>query len=198
MLILQYIAEKLKARVCLSDMVAVFLILVETTMTEAKIDRQSLQNRANSALELLREKLSKELRSRAKEVVDCVHETSGEVEEIITNLIQSNPSLITAFQDCTAAGFDAIDFIPPKTLYRLVDKFPENVFDCKVMITPYSSINLPDENATRRARDESKERVLSFIKDALRVISGYGQRVQKNELTRMSLIVEFLLKELGA
>jgi hypothetical protein len=198
MLLLQYLAEKLKARDHLPDVVAVFSTLVETAMPESKIDRQSLQDRASSAFELLREKLSKELKSRAKEVIDCVHEASGEVEETITNLIQSNPSLIPAFQDCTAAGFDAIDFVPPKTLYRLVEKFPENVFDGKAMITPYSSINLLDENATRRARDESKERALSFIKDALRVVSGYGQRVQKNELTRASLSVDFLLKELGA
>jgi hypothetical protein len=198
MLLLQYLAEKLKARDRLPDVVAVFSTLVETAMPESKIDRQSLQDRASSAFELLREKLSKELKSRAKEVVDCLHEASGEVEETITNLIQSNPSLIPVFQDRAAAGFDAIDFVPPKTLYRLVDKFPEHVFDGKVMITPYSSINLPDENATHRARDESKERALSFIKDALRVVSGYGQRVQKNELTRASLSVEFLLKELGA
>ncbi|MPN14124.1 hypothetical protein SDC9_161450 [bioreactor metagenome] len=59
------------------------------------------------------------------------------------------------------------------------------------------SIALPDENATTRAREESKERILSFIKDALRVAGGYGQRVQKDELTRASLSVDFLLKELS-
>jgi hypothetical protein len=165
-------------------------------MQDAKIDRQSLQDRASSAFELLREKLAKALKLRAKDVVDCIHESGGEVEETVTNLLQSNPTLIAAFQSCDEAGFDAIDFVPPRTLYRLVDKFPEDVFDGNVMITPYSTIRLQDDNATKRARDESKERALSFIKDALRVISGYGQRVQKNELTRASLSVDFLIKEL--
>ena len=196
MLLLQYLSEKLKARDSLSDVVAVFSTLVETTMQDSKIDRQSLQDRANSAFELLREKLAKALESRAKEVVDCIHESNGEVEETVTNLLQSNPSLLKPFQSRDAAGFDAIDFAPPKTLCRLMDKFPSYVFDGKVMSTPFLTIDLSDDNATKRARDESKERALSFIKDTLRVIAGYGQRVQKNELARASLSVDFLIKEL--
>lgn len=198
MLLLQYLAEKLKARDSLPDLVSVYAELVETTMQEAKIDKQSLQDRASSAFELLREKLSVALKDRAADVVNCIHESAGEVEETITNLIQSNTALLIAFQSGTADGFDAIDFVPPKTLYRLIDRFPEEVFDGKVLQTPYTAINLQDEKATRRARDESKERSLSFIKDALRVISGYSQRVPKNELARASLSVDFLLKELNS
>lgn len=198
MLLLQYLAEKLKARDSLPDLVSVFAELVETTMQDAKIDRQSLQDRASGAFELLREKLMTGLKGSAAEVVRCIHESAGEVEETITNLIQSNPALLVAFQSNTPEGFDAIYFVPPKTLYRLVDRFPEQVFDGKVLQTPYSAINLHDEMATGRARDEAKDRALSFIKDTLRVISGYNQRVQKNELARASLSVDFLLKELNA
>jgi hypothetical protein len=197
MLLLQYLSEKLKARDSLSDLVSVYAELVETTMQEAKIDRQSLQDRASSAFELLREKLAVALRDRAADVVSCIHESAGEIEETITNLIQSNTSLLTVFQAGAEAGYDAIDFVPPKTLYRLVERFPEDVFDGKVLQTPYTAISLLDEKATQRARDESKDRALSFIKDALRVISGYSQRVQKNELARASLSVDFLLKELS-
>jgi hypothetical protein len=146
---------------------------------------------------LLREKLAVALRDRAADVVSCIHESAGEVEETITNLIQANTSVLTVFQAGADAGYDAIDFVPPKTLYRLVERFPEDVFDGKVLQTPYTAICLLDEKATQRARDESKDRALSFIKDALRVISGYSQRVQKNELARASLSVDFLLKELS-
>lgn len=198
MLLLQYLSEKLKARDSLHDLVSVYAELVETTMQEAKIDRQSLQDRASSAFDLLREKLAVALRDRAADVVNCVHESAGEVEETVTNLIQSNTALLTAFQSGIEEGYDAIDYVPPKTLYRLIERFPEDVFDGKVLQTPYITINLQDEKATLRARDESKDRALSFIKDALRVISGYSQRVQKNELARASLSVDFLLKELNA
>jgi hypothetical protein len=195
-LLLQYLSEKLKARDNLPDVVSVFATLVEQTMSEAKIDRQSLQDRAAGAFDLLRDKLAIALKPHAKEVLDCVHESVGEVEETI-NQIQ-NATLIAAFQSRSVDGYDAIYFVPPKTLVRLVEKFPDYVFDGKVLSTPYSIINFSDENAARRSREESKERAISFIKDALRIIVGYNKRNQKNELSRASLSVDVLLKELGA
>lgn len=197
MLLLLYLAEKLKARDSLSDLVAVYSDLVETTMLDAKIDRQTLQEHASSAFDLLREKLSVELRDCAQEVVNCIHKSTGEVEDTIASIIQNNPTLLEPFQNGTPEGFDAIDYVPPKTLYRLVEHFPEKVFDGKVLSTPYMSINLRDINATQRAREDSKERTLAFIKDALQIISGYSQKIQKDELTRASLSVDFLIKELN-
>lgn len=196
MLLLQYMAEKLKARDSLSDIVSVYAALVSVSMEDTRIDRQALVDRANSAFELLREKLSQALRNRAEDVVQCIHEATGEVEETIANILNGNSSLLIPFQNMTAAGFDAIEFVPPKTLYRLVDRFPEEVFDGKAFSTPYLNISLRDENATQRAREDSKDRILSFIKDALRFVTGYGQRVQKDELTRASLSVDFLVREL--
>ena len=199
MLLLQYLSEKLKARDGLTDIVSVYSDLVVVTMEDARLDRQALQDRASSAFELLREKLAIALKDAAEEVVRCIHESSGEVEETVSNIIQSNPSLLDAFQNMIAAGYDAIEYVPPKTLYRLVDRFPDKVFDKKALSTPYLAINLSDENATRRAREDSKDRILSYIKDTLRVIAGYNtQRVQKNELTRASLSVDFLIKELNS
>jgi hypothetical protein len=197
-LLLQYLSARLMARDQLTDIVATFATLVEDSMPEAKIDRQSLQDRAASAFNLLREKLIVVLQPKAVEVLTCVHEAVGEVEDTISN-IQSDAVLISAFQAREKSGFDALYYVPYKTLLRLVEKFSEDVFDGKVLATPYSVISLADENATKRSRDESKERALAFLKDALRVIvnSGYGQRDQKNELARASLSVDFLLKDLG-
>ena len=197
MLLLQYLAEKLKARDGLPDIVSIFAELVSATMDDARIDRQALQDRASSAFNLLRSQLHMALKDSPKEVLDCIHESSGEVEETVNNILQSNPTLLTPFQNRDPAGYSALDYVPPKTLYRLIDRFPENVFDGKALVTPYLAINLSDENATKRARDDSKDRVLSYIKDALHVIAGYTtQRIQKNELTRASLSVDFLIKEL--
>ncbi len=197
MLLLIYLAEKLKARDSLPDLVSVYTELIETAMQESKIDRQTLQDRASSAFELLREKLREALRNRKEEAVNCIHKSTGEVEDTIASIIQNNPALLNDFQSNTEAGFDAIDYVPPKTLYRLVDSFPEDVFDGKALATPYMTINLQDENATQRAREDSKERALAFIKDALHIVSGYSQKIQKNELTRAALSVDFLLKELN-
>ncbi len=196
MLLLQYMAEKLKARDSLPDVVSVYSALVAVSMEDARIDRQALVDRATSAFELLREKLLHALCGRAADVVKCIHESTGEVEETVANIINTNHGLLIPFQDATAAGFGAIEFVPPKTLYRLVDRFPEEVFDGKAFSTPYLNICLRDNNATQRAREDSKDRILSFIKDALRIVTGYGQCVQKDELTRASLSVDFFVREL--
>lgn len=196
MLLLIYLAERLKTRDALPDIISVYSALAKVSMEEARIDRQALVDRSSSVFELMREKLSSALRLKADAVVKCIHESTGEVEETVANIINANPGLLQPFQNGEAAGYDAIEFVPPKTLYRLVERFPEEVFDGKAFSTPYLSINLTDENATQRAREASKDRILSFIKDALRIVSGYGQRVQKDELTRASLSVDFLVREL--
>lgn len=196
MLLLIYMSEKLKARDSLPDIVSVYSALVSVSMEDSKIDRQTLVDRASSAFELLREKLFLSLSDRAEDVVKCIHESTGEVEETVSNIISANPSILIPFQSATAAGFNAIEYVPPQTLYRLVDRFPEDVFDGKAFTTPYLSIRLRDDNATQRARNDSKDRILSFIKDALRIVTGYGQKVQKDELTRASLSVDFLVREL--
>ena len=196
MLLLMYMAERLKARDVLSDIISVYSSLVAVSMEDSRIDRQALVDRSSSVFELMRDKLTDALRSRAEETVLCIHESAGEVEETVANIINANPSLLAPFQNASPLGFDAIEFVPPKTLYRLVDRFPEDVFDGKAFRSPYMEIKLADENATLRARETSKDRILSFIKDALRIVSGYGQRVQKDELTRASLSVDFLVREL--
>ena len=197
MLLLQYLAEKLKARDNLTDIVSVYGDLVTSSMSEAKIDRQSLQDRASSVFAIIREKLYKALTGHEEAVLRCIHESSGEVEETVSHLLPV-AHLIVPFQKCEKAGFDAIDYVPEKTLIRLFDKFPELIFDGQVVNAPYSQISLFDENATIRSRNESKERVIAFLKDALRITnnSPIGQKDLKNELARASLSIEFLMGEL--
>ncbi len=196
-LLLQYLAEKLKVRDRLTDVVEVFSILVQNTMSEAKIDRQSLQDRATRAFATLREKMVEALRHRAVDVLRCVHESTGDVEDTVNRML-FNPTLIRKFQACEESGYDALEYVPEKALLRLVDKFPELIFDGKVVTAPYMSISFSDEKATERSRNESKERVTSFLKDTLRVMTNtsFGQRDLKNELSRASLSIDFLLGEL--
>lgn len=197
-LLLQYLSEKLKARDGLGDVVDVFSTLVQTSMVETKIDKQSLQDRGITVFSLLREKLFEALKSQTRSVLNCIHESSGEVEDTINNML-SNSSLIKAFQESTDSGYDAISYVPDKTLLRLVDRFPEEVFDGKVVAAPYLTINFADTKATERSRNESKDRIMSFLKDALRITTNtmLGQGNQKNELSRASLSIDFLLGELS-
>lgn len=198
MLLLQYLSEKLKARDGLSDIVSVYSDLVINSMNESKIDKQSLQDRATSVFTAIRERLYGALKNHEIEALQCIHESVGEVEETVTHLLAVS-HLIVPFQQCQIEGFDAIDYVPEKTIIRLFDKFPELIFDGHVVNAPYLQIALSDENATIRSRNESKERVISFLKDALRLSnnSPIGQKELKNELARASLSIDFLMGELA-
>ena len=198
MLLLQYLAEKLKARDNLPDQISVYSDLVISSMSESRIDRQSLQDRAFSLFKTIREKLVIALRGHEIDVLKCIHESSGEVEETVNNMLGVS-YLIVPFQNCTSDGYDALEYVPAKTIIRLFERFPEFIFDGRVVKAPYMSISLSDANATKRSRNESKDRLISFLKDALRLTinSPFGQKDLKNELSRAAISLEFLVGELS-
>lgn len=191
-LLLQYLAEKIKTRDAMlnTDIVDVYVQLTQSMMSESRIDKTALQEKADLFFKNLRDKLEDALSGQKLEVLECISEASGEVEETI-GVLFPNTDLIVAFQKRTIEGYPAIGAVPYKTLVRLVDRFPAYVFDGKVLNTPYESICLPDLVATERMRDEAKDRMLSFLKDALRMIS-VTTAMNKNELSRSAISIEFL------
>jgi hypothetical protein len=197
MLLMQYLAEKFKARDAQRDLVDVYSQLVKNSMPETRIDRASLQEKAGEVFSRLREGIYTALESKATDVLSCIHESSGEVEETVNNML-SNSALLMSFQDKKPDGFAAVEYVPEKTLLRLVDRFPDELFDMHVFRAPYLSISFADAKATERSRTESKDRIMSFLKDALRITtnSTFGQKEQKNELARASISIDFLLEEL--
>ena len=82
---------------------------------------------------------------------------------------------------------------------NFMNRIRELIFDGKVVKAPYMNIALSDPNATNRSRSESKDRLISFLKDALRLTinSPFGQKDLKNELSRAALSIEFLIGELS-
>lgn len=196
MLLLLYLSEKFKARDAQSDLTSVYSSLLKNTMSETKIDKYSLQEKASDVFTRLRAGIYNALSDRKLDVLNCIHESSGEVEETIKSLL-SNGELLIAFQSKSEKGFDAVESVPERTLIRIVDKYPESVFDGKVFKAPYLSISFSDEKATERSRIESKDRIMSFLKDALRITTNtISQAGQKNELARASISIDFLLDEL--
>jgi hypothetical protein len=195
-LLLCFLSEKLKARDAKSNLVSVFAGLVKYQMDDTKIDKLSLQEKASTLFDSIRHLLYVSLENNKQDVLECIHESSGEVEETVNNLI-SNHELLIAFQQKDPAGYKALEYVPNKTLIRLIDKFPQLVFDGKVFNTPYCSISLADVKATERSRSESKERIMSYLKDALRMMTNaFGSKVQKNELSRAAISIETLREEL--
>ena len=195
-LLLQYLSERIKARDAMhySDIVDIYVNLTKAMMPESRINKASLQEKADSFFRTLREKLSDSLSGQKQEVMDCVHESSGEVEETIIALFPDT-DMITAFQSKSPEGYPAIEVVPYKTLVRLVDRFPSSIFDGKVLSAPYESIFLPDAIATERMRNEAKDRMISFLKDAMRMVSATNN-MNKNELSRAAISIDFLTEAL--
>lgn len=195
-LLLQYLAERIKARDAMhyNDIVDVYYNLTQSMMSEARINKTTLQEKADSFFKDLRDKLADALSGYKTEVLSCIFESSGEVEETITSLFPDG-ELIAAFQSQSTEGYAVIEHVPYKTLVRLVDRFPDQVFDGKVLSSPYETIFLPDAVATERMRNEAKDRMVSFLKDALRMVSATNN-MNKNELARAAISIEFLMEAL--
>jgi hypothetical protein len=146
----------------------------------------------------LREKFLEKLDEKKNLVLDCVHESSGEVEETVLSML-SNATLVLKFQNKTDEGFAALRHAPFRTLLRLVDRFPEDLFDGKVFAAPYVALALADPQVTERARGESKDRIMSFLKDALWVLNQTGAVSAtrgKDELARCAHSINFLSQEI--
>ncbi len=198
-LLLVNLAQKFKSRDALGeDLAVLFTSLITENFPDLRIDQATIQESANNFFEKLREKGPDLLSLREQEVLDRIHEAVGEVEEIATKLIY-NTDLLHKFQSRSIGGITALSVAPAKTLVRLIDEFPEEFFDNKFFRMPYMSINLTDPNATERLRNEAKERLLSFLKDALWIISetrATPYRQQKAELARCSHSLSFLEQEI--
>ena len=193
-----YLAEKFKARDGLADIGEVYTSLVETKLQDVRLDKTSLQEKAAGMFDRLREKLEEKLDGKKNLVLDCIHEASGEVEETVVSLISNGP-LLVKFQTKEDEGFAALRHTPIRTLLRLVDRFPEDLFDGKVFAAPYMSLALADSQATDRARGESKDRIMSFLKDAQWVLGQAGAvsaKRGKDELARCAHSINFLAQEI--
>lgn len=193
-----YLSVRFSARDKGADVGNVYKLLIENHLQDLRVDRVSLQEKAASIFSRLRERLMIRLESRSREVLCCIHESSGEVEETVRSLL-SNASLAIDFQNKEPSGFNALAYVPYRTLLRLIENFPEELFDGSVFAAPYTSLSLTDPQATERARVESKERVISFLKDALWVLgqTGYVSVSQgKDELSRCGHSISFLSREI--
>jgi hypothetical protein len=194
-----HLAEKFKARDGLPDIGKIFLAVTQSKLQDVRIDRIGLQEKASDMFDRLREKMTVVLSEKAKSVLDCIHESSGETEETVNSML-SSPDLLMNFQERKPEGLESIQYVPPRTLIRLVERFPENLFDGNVFQAPYNRLNMLDIKATERSRNESKDRIVSFLKDAHWVLGQSGAVTAsgraKDELARCSHSINFLSQDL--
>lgn len=194
--LLQYLAERIKLRdgAFGGDIVQIYFKLAQDMMRETRIDKAALQEKADAFFRILREKMSDALAGIKDQVLAVIHESTGEVEETVSALLTDSERLM-AFQAMEIDGYDVFDVLPVRTLLRLIDRFPEYVYDSKVLKVVYMGIALPDDKATERMREEAKERMQSFLKDGARMLTTTTVP-NKNELARAAISIDFLAEAL--
>lgn len=190
-MLLFHLARKFASRDSANEMM-IYSKLMAENFPEKRIDKASLKEQAELIFEDLREKLAKHLEMRYSAVLSCIKEASGETEETMSSIL-SDPELYQAFALGTSEGIAVIDYVPVKTIVRLVSAFPEELFDGKVFTALYSKIDHADPNVVTRLRDESRERVVSLLKDAQIILGGQtAHSLTKDELSRFSLSLNIL------
>lgn len=188
-----YLAERFKTRDLLKDIGKTFSNLVQENNSDSRIDRTTLQERASSIFDAIRQKMKTTLAPVARDMVSCIKDSGGETEETVQQMFP-NSDLIEKFQSGEGDLIEVLSYVPNKTLVRLVDRFPEKVLDGQVFDVKYTGISVDDEKSTDRLRLEAKDRVLSFLKDAVWVSSLAGNHTAtlKDELIRCSHSINFL------
>ncbi|KQO18067.1 ATP-binding protein [Paenibacillus sp. Leaf72] len=196
-LLLIYLAHKFMVREGENDLLTIYSQLSIEKMKEARIDKISLKERAEELFQILREKMIDGLAHRYSDVIACVQESPGETEDTVQAML-SNGDLISAFNLKTSDGIDALEFVPVKTLIRVISQFPEELFDGKVFKAMYNNLACAslDQKAYDRLKDGARERIISFLKDAAVILGERSGSLSKNELYRYSLSVEFLMGEI--
>lgn len=186
-----YVAEKLKARDNVKDLAAVFGGIYREKFSDSRIERITLQERAERIVDDIRFGMVEQLAAKATNVLEFIHEASGEVEDTIGKLFRE-PDLIGPFQRREPAAIKVLECVPPRTLARVAERFPEDLFDDKLFRMPFSEISFGDEKATARARGEAKKKLLSYLEDAIALTSGGMSHASKDELGRASYSLSFL------
>ena len=190
-LLLFFLAKKFSVRDGINEMVVYSRLMVEN-FPDRRIDKASLKDQASAIFSELREKLISCLEKDYAEVVECIKESIGENEETVSSLL-SDTDLYQAFELVTSESIAVIEYVPVKTIVRLVDRFPHKLFDDKLFRAPYSKITFPDAKAEERLRETSKERVVSLLKDAQVLVNDQNSRkISKDELVRYGLSLNIL------
>ncbi len=190
-LLLIYLAEKFKARDGRPDIVYIYSELMKKMMPDRAVDKQVVSERISDFFTALRSRIYVSLSGIKQDVVNCIHESEGEVEETCKRLM-GQTDLLNDFMKKTEGGYGAIEYVPQSTLIRLVDSFPEKLFDGVVFKSLYTSFDGYPTNMRERLRSVSKTRIVTYLKE----IDGMSNNLNKMELYHLSLGLDMLYGEL--
>jgi hypothetical protein len=189
-----YLAERFKARDNLKDIASLFDAIYRLRFADFRLDRATLQERAEKLIDDIRQKMVQHLAADVSGVLQVVREASGEVEETMGRIL-GEPELMHAFQNSEPNAIEILNHVPTRTLSRIIDRYPQELFDDKVFKMPFLKLDVGgDPMATERMRNEAKKKLLSYLEDAISLTSGAMRSAKKDELGRAAYSLNFLEK----
>lgn len=191
-ILLQALAEKFAARYHGVPSPRIFVGLVENHLTEERINSEALKERAQAILNNILERLPSLLEPRIQHAMKIVKEVTSEEEALGANLLDENPDLMKEYYaKGSAKAHEALAYIPPETLIRLIDKMPEEFLDDKIFRYPYQQIDVGIAEAEKRLRRASVDKILNYLRDIRSLLKGSGSTT-KYELIRYSNTLSIL------
>ena len=190
-LLLQALAEKFSIRDPGVTLHEAFIGLVENHLSDERINSEALKERAQAILTRIQESLPSLLAPRIKQAIEIIKEVESEEEALAENLLDENPDLLQEYQTGGDKAHEALAYISTETLIRLVDKIPEEFLDDKIFTLPYRKIEVGNEEARKRLRRASVDKIVNYLRDIKTLLKGGGSTT-KYELIRYSNTLSIL------
>lgn len=190
-LLLQGLAEKFSYRDTGISLQHAFLGLVDNHLHDERINFQSLQERAESIIESIRDRMPTLIGHRFVEVKKHISLVEAEEEELVARILDEAPELVSSYQCEDLRAHQCLSFMAANSIKRVVDRFPIEFLDGKLFILPYSELVVGSEVMRDRLRRSSLDRVLSYLSDVIMLHQG-GKPQSKQELIRHSNTIALL------
>lgn len=182
-LLLQGVAERFSLRDRGTSTQVAFIGLVENHMIEERINPQALQERAHSIISHIREKLPILLSQQFYVLKQLIQAVEAEEEELAKRLLAEAPQLLQPYQNSDDEAKKVLAYVSEATIPRLISAFPHEFLDGKLFLQPYSNVTLGSDSMRDRLRQNSVNRVLSYLSDVIFLLQS-GKPQNKAELMR--------------
>ncbi len=191
-ILLMELAQRFAARDSGLSTMNVYFGLVDTFMSDERINVEVLRNRATSILQTIKDAMPEIVKHHVSEAKAVLHAEPMEEETCLNKLLASASHLVTHYNNADEEGAKVFAFISDASIARFVDHFPALFLDGHVFAQPYMSVIVADNDSmTERLRRSSVAIVTAYINDAASILTA-GSSLNKHELIRYCKSLDLL------
>ena len=190
-LLILMLAERFAVRDAPASLQDVFLSLIANHLADERINLLSLRERAEAALNKIRETLPTLLAHRILDCLSSIKSMPAESEHLAQSLLNEAPDLLYLFQTGKNDSAAVLSYVSEDALIHFIEAMPEEFLDDKVFKLPYQKILFPDGALNQRLRRVSLDKVTSYLKD-IKILVKSSSKPTKAELIRYANTLRIL------